>query len=555
MDGGCLIVDGRGVIRTISPRLAQALGYPRRTLIGDAASRIVTHMKPEDWPGHVAVLHRHQISLPSYPYPLRRSDGLLASWDPDAYQCAYLSRRGEPMARSHGFVELGLTDEPRVVYDQYHRPVAERRGYGRTPTPHRGTEAPEMFGVALGEVVGRIGSQKVAVTFDAAIDMYRAHPQFTTTTPKHQREVLRVLDQIAGHAGWRQISDLDAIGLETYMAEVTERFGNPQSANHALKYARAFATWAHRRRLIPEDPFSCVQRIRDTRGRTRRALALDEIEALVNAAREGRHVWRGDLYRFAFLTGLRKGEIQAMTWGWIEDREDGSWIVIPGSFAKARRGQQIPLTTEARSCLRPRAEDDRVWPCVPTVKTFDRDLRNANIPKEKNGAKATFHSLRHSLATHLANAGVAPQVAQLLMRHASISTTIDTYTDRQLLDLRSASEKVGLRSPFRDGQGAENPNNAPDVSLIANDNHTPPSACPNRDTSHADRGVSLSADSAKSAAEVSSRGGEIRTRDLLTPRQSHADTRALRLALRAARIALEAAEAALEVSDGSDSPA
>ena len=57
-----------------------------------------------------------------------------------------------------------------------------------------------------------------------------------------------------------------------------------------------------------------------------------------------------------------------------------------------------------------------------------------------------FHSLRYTFVTRLSQAGVHPRTAQALARHAKIETTMDTYTDLHLLDLRAAVEKLDAPS-------------------------------------------------------------------------------------------------------------
>ncbi len=72
-----------------------------------------------------------------------------------------------------------------------------------------------------------------------------------------------------------------------------------------------------------------------------------------------------------------------------------------------------------------------------------RDLEAAGIPyRDDEGRVLDFHSLRHTFGTNLARAGVAPKVAQELMRHSDINLTMGTYTHVGLYDLNAAVESL-----------------------------------------------------------------------------------------------------------------
>ncbi len=58
------------------------------------------------------------------------------------------------------------------------------------------------------------------------------------------------------------------------------------------------------------------------------------------------------------------------------------------------------------------------------------------------GRFADFHSLRHSFASILNQSGVSPKVAQSLLRHSTISLTMDTYTHIGLYDERAAIDSL-----------------------------------------------------------------------------------------------------------------
>jgi len=65
---------------------------------------------------------------------------------------------------------------------------------------------------------------------------------------------------------------------------------------------------------------------------------------------------------------------------------------------------------------------------------FERALQKTSIAKD-----ATFHSLRHSFATHLLENGVSVRYIQQLLGHASITTTqqYTRVTNPQLKNIRS----------------------------------------------------------------------------------------------------------------------
>lgn len=65
------------------------------------------------------------------------------------------------------------------------------------------------------------------------------------------------------------------------------------------------------------------------------------------------------------------------------------------------------------------------------------------------GIEFTPHFFRHSYATNLLRRSVAPEVVQKLLGHASITTTIDTYSHLDIEDARRALVVAGV---LKDGQ-------------------------------------------------------------------------------------------------------
>ena len=74
---------------------------------------------------------------------------------------------------------------------------------------------------------------------------------------------------------------------------------------------------------------------------------------------------------------------------------------------------------------------------------IQQDLRVAGIPVEDDqGDVVDFHALRHTFGTMLAQAGVHPKEAQDLMRHSTITLTMNIYTHTKLESRLAALKKL-----------------------------------------------------------------------------------------------------------------
>jgi integrase len=73
------------------------------------------------------------------------------------------------------------------------------------------------------------------------------------------------------------------------------------------------------------------------------------------------------------------------------------------------------------------------------MEQFRADLKAANIDEEDGrGRKVVLHSLRHSLATMLAQSKVPPAIAMKILRHRDIRLTMHVYADEGLLSTSAA---------------------------------------------------------------------------------------------------------------------
>ncbi|MEN9666997.1 MAG: hypothetical protein RLZZ326_3360, partial [Planctomycetota bacterium] len=233
-----------------------------------------------------------------------------------------------------------------------------------------------------------------------------------------------------------------------------------------------------RLRPVAEHGRQTVRIVDDTRPKSSRStwrkadLTFDTIVAAVERARprlrpdvahrlehDGRE--RALLYAVLVTTGLRKGELAALTVGDVRLDDGHPVIVLPGADAKNGQRATLPLRPDVAGELRAWIQDKAEAVCrrrvgvagvvsppaneqlfyVPSglVRILDRDLAAAGIPKrDDRGRTVDVHAMRHTFASHLVAAGVAPRTAQAALRHSSLELTMQLYTDPKLLDVAGA---------------------------------------------------------------------------------------------------------------------
>ena len=83
-----------------------------------------------------------------------------------------------------------------------------------------------------------------------------------------------------------------------------------------------------------------------------------------------------------------------------------------------------------------------------------REKSDFRMEKNHDGQILDFHGLRHTCGAWLAKTGAHPKAVQVVMRHSSITLTMDTYG---YLLLDQGAETIA-RLPEMLGSGANDPN-------------------------------------------------------------------------------------------------
>lgn len=151
------------------------------------------------------------------------------------------------------------------------------------------------------------------------------------------------------------------------------------------------------------------------------------------------------IFRYALETGCRRGEIMALTWSMVDFQE--KQVLIPGDVTKNTKTRAIPLADPMLAILRGKMQEmakdvasasalrqRQVFPEATVAKlrrAWDKVRGRLGMVDDE---EFVFHSLRHTCATRLTNAGVPTRSIQLWLGHKDIETTV-RYLNQSNKDL------------------------------------------------------------------------------------------------------------------------
>ena len=222
-----------------------------------------------------------------------------------------------------------------------------------------------------------------------------------------------------------------------------------------LKAIRSVFASARRQGLLLHNPAETID-LPINKPIERVVFAPDELCAVLSVAP---HEWQ-TLILLGYYLGGRLSDMAALSW---EAVDLGNEVVFY-TQGKTRRRVEVPIHPELEERLLGIAGDQRGGPLCPTLaKTridgrnglsnqFARLLTKAGISAEtvragKNRfSRKSFHSLRHSFASALTNAGVSPELRMKLTGHRSLSAH-QRYTHHELAPLRAAIGALSRLTP------------------------------------------------------------------------------------------------------------
>ena len=239
-----------------------------------------------------------------------------------------------------------------------------------------------------------------------------------------------ILGVVCKRCGWLAVGDINAHSFTVWR---TSPKVSPKYANNALGYVRTFCAWLIKRRVLAFNPLAELEKIRIRQDRGKRYMpTLDQLSAFIaNAPAQ-----RAAVYLFTIYTGLRRAELDGLTWGDVDLDSDSPSVRVPGSISKNGKTERLPLRPEVVAALkayRPVLCQPFEWVFrgrVPKSRTVRKDIEAAGLsPRDEYGRRFDLHAMRTTLCTLCNTSGVAPRVAMQIMRHSELGLTMKTYND------------------------------------------------------------------------------------------------------------------------------
>ncbi|MDR8392220.1 tyrosine-type recombinase/integrase [Aliifodinibius sp. S!AR15-10] len=250
-------------------------------------------------------------------------------------------------------------------------------------------------------------------------------------------------------------SDINKYKLHRYDKEGIRK----TTINIELRSIKTAFTWAYKNDFLDNNPYKGLGFLFDVKSK-KREFKKSEVKRLLKHT-EGKMI--GLVIRLAYFTGMRIGEMSALTWGEVD--LDNRRIAIPAHVTKTAEDRMIPLGDKAfnivnilNSVLKSKMKNNtkiynnrRKEDCFLLQKErghgqyarrsiqqkFRRVMNDAGLPKE-----LSFHCLRHSFATHvLENGGDLYKVSKIL-GHSTPMVTSLFYDHTEALNFRETANLI-----------------------------------------------------------------------------------------------------------------
>ncbi len=262
----------------------------------------------------------------------------------------------------------------------------------------------------------------------------------TGWSPKHLEKKQLHLNYWIKNLELKKIEDLTHIGFRAHLASMAE---NGKSNKTISNYAEAMTSllkWLVNMDVIEEkqNPLRKFKTWNQKVSVKTGYFTRDEFNRMMrHASKEFKLTCIT-----AVTTGYRRGELEALTVRCLKEYEGTYWLCLDGEFCKNGEDARQPIPIELAEMLLKSSEklekdDPLLWAPIHSSRSIDLLMREAGIEKyPEPKIRRTFHSLRDSYISWMAQESIDIQTIKELARHSDLRITaryLHTNDDRKLL--------------------------------------------------------------------------------------------------------------------------
>lgn len=270
-----------------------------------------------------------------------------------------------------------------------------------------------------------------------------------------------IVEEFVDHLGDRAKRPLSSVApsdIQTFLTKRIRSGCSPSTVNLDGKILRTALNSARRQGLVTSNAAEAVE-LPEIQNIERGTFSTEDVRLLVDAA-EGE--WK-TVILLGYFTGARLGDCCNMCWDGIDlaagtlkytQQKTGKEVLLPLHPELAAHLEKIAVADTAQEHVCPHMAGLKPGGRHGLSEAFKRIVRRAGLDLQtvkghgtRNISKRTFHALRHSFTSALANANVASELRMKLTGHTS-EATHRGYSHHELAVLRRAMLKLpGLAKP------------------------------------------------------------------------------------------------------------
>lgn len=323
--------------------------------------------------------------------------------------------------------------------------------------------------------VGLKQANRSADPIESLIPQFISAKSTARVSKDHIDRTIQLVRAVVVFNGWKLLGDISADGVNKYGQHLVNEQGQASRTVASMITAmRTFCRWCVRTGALLADPTATIDKpSAKTDRRIERRMFSPEEWRWLKKALETENLRNGQgsderllMYRVAIETGLRSSELRSLKCSSLMLNNSEPHVIAKAKITKnselAKQYVSDQLAADLRSYIKGRRPGSAVFNVVSRLemaRTLRSDLDDARTlwlesPDGKHGHDSDFlsspdsqgevidfHSLRHTCGAWLVQQGVTLAEVKEIMRHSTITLTVDCY-GHLAPDARSRSRSV-----------------------------------------------------------------------------------------------------------------